>query len=166
MSCIRIPLLLSACFLGLFVSDVTAQTESPPDPAPASAADLEKLRLQVEAQNRQIEALTREVIRLSRVIETGGSSDGPSVQTGQIPLPRSIQPSPPPKAQPVQSGSGRTHTVLKGETLTAIAKRYGTTVDELVTVNKISDDRFIQIGQVLILPESAVQPSETAPPNP
>jgi hypothetical protein len=44
-----------------------------------------------------------------------------------------------------------THTVVKGENLTKIAVRYGTTVDELVRLNDIPDRNHIITGQVLII---------------
>ncbi len=42
-----------------------------------------------------------------------------------------------------------TYTVVKGDTLTKIAKAHGTTVAELVKLNKIKDKNKISIGQVL-----------------
>lgn len=129
-------------------------------PAEDQASELEALRKQVEFQGQQIEALTREVIRLSRLIEEGKAS-GPSVQTGNsMPLPRSIPTRDTPKAEPVSAPTGKTHTVQKGDTLIAISKRYGVSVEEIAELNKISDTRLIQIGQVLILPANAAAPAE------
>ena len=45
--------------------------------------------------------------------------------------------------------SGSVHTVQNGETLTSIAKRYGTSPVELQRVNGIKDPRRLQIGQKL-----------------
>ena len=42
-----------------------------------------------------------------------------------------------------------TYTVVKGDTLTAIAKKYNTTVSKLVSLNDISNPDYIVIGQVL-----------------
>ena len=42
-----------------------------------------------------------------------------------------------------------TYTVKKGDTLTAIAKTYNTTVNALVSLNNIKDPNYIVIGQVL-----------------
>ena len=42
-----------------------------------------------------------------------------------------------------------TYTVVKGDTLWSIAKRFGTTVDELVRLNNIKNRNLIYIGQVL-----------------
>lgn len=44
-----------------------------------------------------------------------------------------------------------TYTVVKGDTLTAIAKKYGTTVNNLVALNNIKDPDYIVVGQVLKL---------------
>jgi LysM repeat protein len=48
--------------------------------------------------------------------------------------------------------------VTKGETLTSIAKHYKLTVGDLLKVNKIENDRMLQIGQTLVIPTPA--PSE------
>lgn len=48
-----------------------------------------------------------------------------------------------------------THTVVKGDTLWALAKTYNTTVAELVRLNDISDPDYIVVGQVLIVSGTA-----------
>ena len=48
-----------------------------------------------------------------------------------------------------------THTVVKGDTLWALAKKYGTTVNALVKLNNIKDPNFIVVGQVLKLSGTA-----------
>jgi LysM repeat protein len=45
------------------------------------------------------------------------------------------------------------YTVKKGDTLSGIAKTYGTTVAKLVEINSIKDPDLIQIGQVLKIPK-------------
>lgn len=45
-----------------------------------------------------------------------------------------------------------TYRVAAGDTLTEIAQRYGTTVNALVSANKIKDPDLIQIGQRLTIP--------------
>ena len=46
-----------------------------------------------------------------------------------------------------------TYTVQRGDTLSEIAERFGTTVNELVRLNSIQNPNLIYPGQVLILPE-------------
>ena len=54
--------------------------------------------------------------------------------------------------------SGKTHKVVKGETLSAIAKKYEVTVDELRKLNGITNDRRVREGATLQLPASANVP--------
>jgi len=55
-------------------------------------------------------------------------------------------------ASPQPTTSGATYKVKRGDTLSAIAARFGTTVKVLVTLNDISDPSRIHAGQVLKLP--------------
>ena len=73
-----------------------------------------------------------------------------------------------PKDAPRPTPGGRTHTVRAGDTLSAIAARYDTTVPVLVRLNAISNPDRIQVGQVIALPGAApaprtyvVQPGDT-----
>ena len=47
--------------------------------------------------------------------------------------------------------SGKTYVVIKGDTLTSIAKRYNTTVDALVKANGIPNKNKIYVGQELVI---------------
>lgn len=47
------------------------------------------------------------------------------------------------------AGAAEYHTVVKGETLTKIAKMYGTTVQNLVNLNGIKNPNVIDVGQKL-----------------
>ena len=63
---------------------------------------------------------------------------------------------PAPIAKPVPQRSSvtpvsGTYTVVKGDNLTRIAARYGTTVAKLVEINGIKNANLIQVGQVLKL---------------
>ncbi len=50
------------------------------------------------------------------------------------------------------TAAGRTYTVKRGDTLSAVAIRFGTTVAVLVAANNIANPNSIQIGQVLVIP--------------
>lgn len=59
-----------------------------------------------------------------------------------------------------------THTVQSGDTLYGIAIQYGTTLEELVRLNRIqSEEQTLRIGQVLIIAEGA-PPTRTITPTP
>ena len=52
----------------------------------------------------------------------------------------------------VDEPTGTNYTVKKGDTLSAIAKKYGTTVKAIADQNKIKNVNLINIGQVLVIP--------------
>ncbi len=51
--------------------------------------------------------------------------------------------------------AGQTYTVKRGDTLSAIAVRYATTVAALAAANNLTNPNAIQVGQVLIIPSNA-----------
>lgn len=53
-----------------------------------------------------------------------------------------------------QEGGGVNHTVAEGDNLSRIARKYNTSVDDIVRLNDISDPNQISINQELIIPES------------
>lgn len=54
------------------------------------------------------------------------------------------------KPSPAPTG---TYTVVSGDTLSAIAARFGTTVADLVSANNITNPNLIYPGQVLVIPD-------------
>ncbi len=46
------------------------------------------------------------------------------------------------------------HTILKGETLYSLAKKYNTTVNELIRINKIKDKDLIIAGHKILIPKN------------
>lgn len=62
--------------------------------------------------------------------------------------------------------TGGTYTVVRGDTLAAIARRFGTTFQEIASVNGIANPNQIFVGQVLQIPggTGAPAPAPTAPP--
>lgn len=71
------------------------------------------------------------------------------------PAPAAAAPLPPLPSPLLVLGGGGTHTVLPGQTLGAIAKRYGTTVAELATTNGIKNPNLIRDGLRLQVPGPA-----------
>jgi LysM repeat protein len=53
---------------------------------------------------------------------------------------------------------GTTYIVQKGDTLAAIARRYGVNMNVLAQVNNIVNVNRIYVGQVLVIPDVTIQP--------
>jgi len=110
----------------------------------------------------------------TQALGTPGATTGPqmtpaSAQTA-LPTPTSALPAPPPEATPVATVApeptetpapgASTYTVQAGDTLYALADRFGTTAAELAALNNVSVDSLLLVGQTLQIPGSA-----SAPPN-
>lgn len=108
--------------------------------------ELRAIRKALDRQSRQLDALTAEVARLS------GGSAAPRVDTGSAPAAAGEEYTDVPKAEAVVRPA---HIVVKGDTLTSIAKRYGVTLAEIQQLNKDVKERSLQIGQSIVIPEKA-----------
>lgn len=58
------------------------------------------------------------------------------------------------------------YTVQGGDTLSALAERYNTTVEEIVAANGMTDPNSLQPGQTLIIPSLLQTPQAAASPPP
>ena len=61
-----------------------------------------------------------------------------------------------PKKEAVPESGGKYYEVRSGDTLHGIAKKNGTTVDELAKLNNIKDKKYIYPGQKLVLPSGKI----------
>jgi murein DD-endopeptidase MepM/ murein hydrolase activator NlpD len=62
---------------------------------------------------------------------------------------------------PADPAGDRVHTVVRGDTLSALARRYSVSVGALVAANKLTDDGMrLRLGQRLVIP-----PASGAPPR-
>jgi LysM repeat protein len=115
------------------------------------------LRAQVEKQSKQIDALTEQIAKLRIALEKAGDVPlGAAAPAPVASLPATATTAPStefsadvPKAE---AADGKRHVVIKGETLTSIAKHYNLPVPELKKANKEVDERKLQIGQTLTIP--------------
>ncbi len=114
---------------------------------------------------------------VTAIVTTNNISDPNLIFVGQvlqIPV-AGAQPTPPPPAPPMPTPTPPTITVPAGfrlyivqptDTLAELAARFGTTVEVLVTVNRISDPNLISVGQVLFVPIKPTIVIPTPPPAP
>ena len=55
-----------------------------------------------------------------------------------------------------------TYKVVKGDTLTKIAKKFNTTVSNIAALNNIKNVNLIYVGQVLVISGKSITPENTA----
>lgn len=75
----------------------------------------------------------------------------PDPSASQIPTP---QPTASEARTPTAAPTSRIHVVVRGETLSSIAARYGVTIEAIQDANQIADPSLIQVGQRLVIPPS------------
>lgn len=129
--------LLAVAFLALLVARFATLGPSNPSPSSSAAA--------LGSASPSPTATARATATASPTQSSPPSASPTLVPTGSTP---------PPSATPTPSASvsGATYTIKSGDTLGAIAARFGTTVKILEQLNGITDPRRIHPGQVLKLP--------------
>lgn len=75
------------------------------------------------------------------------------------------QEQPAPTATPVPEAVDEVYVVQPGDTLLAIATRYGVTVDAILAANNLTNPDFVFAGQRLIIPVLGNAPRPTEPPS-
>jgi LysM repeat protein len=122
---------------------------------------LEALSKKIDEQNAKIDTLSQQILKLEQQL----AKTRPGVIIGETPSPSPASNAvvETPKATPTQQ-SGNSHVVAKGETLTSIAKMHKVTVEELQKFNHIENDRKLQIGQTIMIPQPGASPSASPSP--
>lgn len=122
--------------------------------------ELRDLRALVEKQSKQIDALSEQLAKLRIALEKAG--EVPLATNPSPPVAVPVTPAAPaapapaaefsPDAPKAEPADGKRHVVIKGETLTSIAKHYNLPLADLKKANKDVDERKLQIGQTLTIP--------------
>jgi LysM repeat protein len=87
-------------------------------------------------------------VTVNAIVSANGISNPNYIYAGQsLVIPGGSSPSPAPS-----SDGTTTYVVQSGDTLGAIAARYGTTVNYLTSLNGLMNPNFIYVGQVLLVP--------------
>lgn len=126
------------------------------------AEEVKNLRALVEKQSKQLDTLAEQIARLRITLEKSGDIPlGAAAPVPQAPAAAAATPAAPPVPAPAEFSSdvpkaepadGKRHVVIKGETLTSIAKHYNIPLLDLKKANKDVDERKLQIGQTLTIP--------------
>jgi LysM repeat protein len=76
----------------------------------------------------------------------------PLVTPSPTPVPTATPIPATPRPTPVPRPTPRTYVVQSGDSLSAIASRFGTTVQAIIDANGLKDPNILSIGQLLIIP--------------
>ncbi|MCL3862177.1 LysM peptidoglycan-binding domain-containing protein [Actinotalea sp. K2] len=104
---------------------------------------------------------------VQKIVAANGLDQRASIRAGQklsIPTATATAPATAPTAAPAS------HTVAAGDTVSALALRYGTTTGAIIQANGLNASAMIRVGQALSIPTagaaSAASPAATAPAGP
>ena len=98
------------------------------------------------------------------VLNANGMTRASIIYPGQrVALPGAAAPAAATPAAP-PAPSAATHTVVSGDTISAIARRYGTTTDAVLGANGLSRASIIYPGQRIALPSAPAAPAAQATP--
>src|SRR5262245_44775541 len=120
--------------------------------------ELDRLRDDNQRLREQLEQCRTSATRLQAAAEPVGAAAAarptPTRSAASPPSPTALAASATASSSASRNAStgSRTHTIKQGETLTAIAKRYGLKVATLTAANPRLDERRLRIGQTLNVP--------------
>lgn len=82
-----------------------------------------------------------------------------------IPAPGQELPTATPLPTNIARGTKINYTVQPGDTLDTIASKFNSTVEDIMTLNNITDKNRIDVGMVLVVRVNLVTPTPTRPPS-
>ncbi len=88
----------------------------------------------------------------------------PGATSPPTPRPSTATPAPPQPTAPPSTGD-TIHIVQRGDTVASIARRYGITINAIVTANNIQNPNRIFVGQRLVIPTTAPPTATFVPPT-
>ena len=115
----------------------------------------EMTRAQTAQKNEIIDEVGRQIERLAQQTQQAIQAQGAA-------QPAQVAQAPAQAAQPAAAATpasfpktGVSYTVQKGDTLSAIARRYDASIEDIKNANNITDPTKIRVGQVLFIPQKA-----------
>jgi anti-anti-sigma factor len=153
----KMPLLLIAggvfLFLILLIVYMTRDSSSDVQPLQKKVTILEQKVAQLEGQSRELsnipgkmESLRKDFTERSQQLE----KELAKVRLEMESISRKPTPPSPPPAKPAAK-QPQYHTVVRGETLFGIGRKYGLSVEELRRLNHLKTNQPITVGQKLIV---------------
>lgn len=96
---------------------------------------------------------------VAQIVAANGLDSRARIRAGQrLVIPTSGATAAPAPTASVPTPSAATHRVVRGDTVSGLAQRYGTTVDAIVAANGLRSASLIRIGENLTIPGAAASP--------
>jgi len=156
------------CALGavalLIVTGTGVVIAAPASVPPPSVAQISYIYHTVQPGENLYRISLRYSVSMYAIMQANGISNPNRIYVGQvlrIPTGSGHPPAPPPPPGPVPPPAPHTgfyYTVVYGDTLGAIAARFGTTIYAIMQANGIVNPNCIYRGQVLWIPTACCQP--------
>ncbi|WP_258723531.1 LysM peptidoglycan-binding domain-containing protein [Cellulomonas sp. NS3] len=126
-------------------------------PAAAAAAPAPAAATHTVARGETVSHVAKRYgTTVAAIVSANGLDARAFVRAGQtLAIPGAARSAPAPAAPAAAPAAAATHTVGSGETVSSIAKRYGTTVPAIVSANGLDKRAFIRVGQKLAVPGAA-----------
>ncbi|CZQ87867.1 lysin motif [Trichococcus palustris] len=99
-------------------------------------------------------------VTVQQIVSANNIANANLIRVGQVLTIPGAGTTPTPTPTPTPS-TGTTYTVKSGDTLYAIALRYGVTIQQIVSANNIANANLISVGQVLTIPGAGTTPTPT-----
>jgi len=155
----KVNLLVSICLVLVATVASCRPARPTPDPAEIERLVAEAVRATIEAMPTATPYPTYTPAPLAPIYTPSASVNTPCPTHVNTVVPIT------PGSQP--GAAFRTHIVVAGDTVSGIAKEYGTTVEAIMEANDLSDAGLIIVGQVLSIPigEAGAAPTPSLTPT-
>ena len=97
----------------------------------------------------------RQVLKLTKVAAPASATPPAAPAAPPVTLAENVAPS-----APAANGS---YTIQRGDTVTAIARKFGVTIAAVLSANGLSASSIIYAGRTLVIPGASVQPAQVGP---
>ncbi len=131
------------------LSSIKSENNKSQQSIQAVESRLQKQITTMDAENRKV---YRQILQeLGANVPDDSPSTSPKSSTKTSASPK--VPASPPKESVPSGAEGEYHEIQSGETLTAIARKYGVSMESLMKTNNIDNPSHIEIGQRLKIPK-------------
>jgi LysM repeat protein len=137
--------------------EASGQTQHKVAPGESFSKIAKKYNVSVEDLEKWNGIKSNQLKAGQEIIVSGSAPRKPAVEKVQAKVESKVE-----KKETAASPGLRQHQVMKGETLSSIAQKEGSSASEIKKINQLNGDQ-LRVGQVLMIPENASQADDLKP---